>query len=316
MFSKDTRRGDKFKKVARHFNATTNVTKETKETDVTKETEENEGTKGNSRKMNKQTAYQTCEILDTCQYVYNDAVVNISLENSETFTPKDLEHIRGSDKHADNLSEDKNTTKFIIVKTTTLNAIHKFYGKTKLGVLNFASARNPGGGFLKGSDAQEESLARASGLYDTIRLSPMYEANEKDNCRYLYQEYLIYSPNVPIFRDANDELIKEPIYVDIISVPAVNEGEAIKKGVSKLVIDNTRYDRMESFLSVFKLKNIKRIILGAWGCGVFGGSFDDLAIDFYAHLIEGNYKDVFEEVIFAVMDDDHVTHLEELIFTI
>ena len=37
--------------------------------------------------------------------------------------------------------------------------------------LNFASTKNPGGGFLRGSQAQEESLARASGLYACI--SPM-----------------------------------------------------------------------------------------------------------------------------------------------
>src|SRR3954463_12627680 len=34
--------------------------------------------------------------------------------------------------------------------------------------LNFASAKNPGGGFLSGSQAQEESLARASGLYASL----------------------------------------------------------------------------------------------------------------------------------------------------
>jgi len=33
--------------------------------------------------------------------------------------------------------------------------------------LNFASAKNPGGGFLNGALAQEESIAVGSGLYDT-----------------------------------------------------------------------------------------------------------------------------------------------------
>ena len=38
--------------------------------------------------------------------------------------------------------------------------------------LNFASARNPGGGFLRGAQAQEESLARSSALYDHCCIRP------------------------------------------------------------------------------------------------------------------------------------------------
>ena len=41
-------------------------------------------------------------------------------------------------------------------------------GAEKVGVLNFASAKNPGGGFLNGAMAQEESLAASGGLYRTL----------------------------------------------------------------------------------------------------------------------------------------------------
>lgn len=45
-------------------------------------------------------------------------------------------------------------------------------------LLNFASAKNPGGGFLGGARAQEEDLARASALYPALeRASEYYEAN-------------------------------------------------------------------------------------------------------------------------------------------
>jgi len=40
--------------------------------------------------------------------------------------------------------------------------------------LNFASAKNAGGGFLGGSQAQEESLARSSALYATLMVRPEF----------------------------------------------------------------------------------------------------------------------------------------------
>ena len=43
--------------------------------------------------------------------------------------------------------------------------LHGEYKGLCVGVLNFASAKNPGGGFLNGSMAQEESLAIASAMY-------------------------------------------------------------------------------------------------------------------------------------------------------
>src|SRR4051812_30696833 len=60
---------------------------------------------------------------------------------------------------------------FEVVNETTLRAARRLAeGEpgARVLALNFASARHPGGGFLKGSQAQEESLARASGLYACI----------------------------------------------------------------------------------------------------------------------------------------------------
>ena len=57
-------------------------------------------------------------------------------------------------------------TEFEVNRYTTLDSVRKEYDKDQnLICLNFASARNPGGGFLNGSQAQEESIARATGLY-------------------------------------------------------------------------------------------------------------------------------------------------------
>jgi len=51
----------------------------------------------------------------------------------------------------------------------------------RVGVLNFASARNPGGGFLTGAEAQEESIARSSAIYPCLmkHFECYYQANRR-----------------------------------------------------------------------------------------------------------------------------------------
>src|SRR5262249_34959432 len=62
--------------------------------------------------------------------------------------------------------------------------------------LNFASARQPGGGWLSGAHAQEESLARASGLVACIADDPMYARHAQSHDA-LYTSSAIYAPDVP-----------------------------------------------------------------------------------------------------------------------
>ena len=46
--------------------------------------------------------------------------------------------------------------------------IHNTQTSCRIGVLNFASAIKPGGGFMNGAQAQEESIARSSTLHPTL----------------------------------------------------------------------------------------------------------------------------------------------------
>ena len=113
-------------------------------------------------------------------------------------------------------------TEFEVKNETTLSAAQRLLGSGHNPVaLNFASATHPGGGFLSGARAQEEYLARSSGLYACLRNNPMYKFHMW-NYDPLYSNYAIYSPAVPVFRADDGAFLEEPYTVAIITSPAAN----------------------------------------------------------------------------------------------
>lgn len=179
-------------------------------------------------------------------------------------------------------------------------------GKTNLVALNFASARNQGGGFLSGAMAQEEDLCRSSGLYPCLKKKPLfYNANIMcDNT--FYTDGIIYSPNVPFFRNEHHLLVDDPFTLSIISAPAPNvQG---MKDVDEETLSTVLYSRAIQILRVANKNGHKNIILGAWGCGAFGNSPRMVANIFKAAL---NLVPAFEHVCFASYDDRTPPHVFE-----
>lgn len=69
------------------------------------------------------------------------------------------------------------------------------YGEGKTCVLNFASFKNPGGGFLKGTVAQEEYLCQNSTLYNVLsRFTSYYEKNRLSTNDALYSPGIVVLP--------------------------------------------------------------------------------------------------------------------------
>jgi uncharacterized protein (TIGR02452 family) len=196
---------------------------------------------------------------------------------------------------------------FEVANETTLHAARRLLeGEpgARVLALNFASARHPGGGFLKGSQAQEESLARASGLYACLTDFPkMYEANARfPSC--LYTDHLIYSPDVPVFRDDADALLEQPYLLSIVTAPAVNVGALRTNEPGRLgAVEATMLARMEKILSVAVVHGHDVLVLGAWGCGVFQNDPERVAGWFHQLLApEGPFGRAFRKTVFAVLD--------------
>jgi len=171
-------------------------------------------------------------------------------------------------------------------------------------VLNFASAKKPGGGFLSGARAQEESLARSSALYACIAPSPMYE-HHRARSDAMYTSWMIHSSRVPIFRDDDDatgRLLEEPWEASFLTAPAPNAKVVLERDPSRREeVDRVMRERARRALAIAAAHGETHLVLGAWGCGVFGNDCAVVA-DAFARALAGDFAGVFEEVVFAVLD--------------
>ncbi|MBH5319640.1 TIGR02452 family protein [Paenibacillus sp. GSMTC-2017] len=175
-------------------------------------------------------------------------------------------------------------------------------GLKNVGVLNFASAKNAGGGFLNGAMAQEESLAASRGLYETqLRNEEYYRVNRATKSM-MYTNYAIYSPDVPFIRDARFELMEEVVTASVLTLPAVNYGQVVLKGEDTRLAKRVMKDRMRLALAIFASRGDKNLILGAYGCGVFRNDPIEVA-GWWKELLEvEEYGVLFDEIVFAVLD--------------
>lgn len=176
-------------------------------------------------------------------------------------------------------------------------------GESRVVALNFASAKNPGGGFISGAKAQEEDLSRCSALYPCLLTQPRYYEENRASGSLLYLDYIIYSPDVPFFRDQTLQLVEKPFLVSIITAPAPNAGEVLRRDPSaKAQISETLKRRATKVLQVAKDQQHQTLILGAWGCGVFRNQPTEVAKVFDELLKSSAFSHAFERVVFAIYD--------------
>lgn len=248
-------------------------------------------------------AGHTLEILQGGQYTSpSGRQVTISKQiadavaNTKLYTPELLEAMTEA------FPSPKFETGFEVENITTLDAARKLsaQGETKTLVLNFASAKNPGGGFLGGAQAQEESIARASALYLCLQKTPEYYSFHRSNRTLLYSDHMIYSPDVPVFKDEDGNLMENPIHTTVITSAAVNKGaiENNERGSLSKILPLMKI-RIDKMLALCVKNQHTVLVLGAWGCGVFRNEPEEIA-QLFDEALRGKYAGQFRRVLFAV----------------
>lgn len=193
-----------------------------------------------------------------------------------------------------------------------------------VGVLNFASSTNPGGGVTNGSTAQEECLCRCSNLYLTLYqekcIREYYNINKKYMSN-LGSDAIIYSRNVYVFKDKDYNMlpVEDRFYVDVLTCAAPNLRENprnqynIDASEEKLTLTdeelyNIHVKRARNILNVAVKNEDDYLILGAFGCGAFRNN-PEIVAKAYKDVLQ-DYMYCFKVIDFAIIDGKYSNNYE------
>lgn len=232
----------------------------------------------------------------------------IDLENKQTFDVRPNAHF-----YLDGIVRNQINRRFkdSFIAVYNEDVVERVFTEANLGyrvgVMNFASARKPGG--QPGANAQEEVLIRSSYLLPSIsQFYPQYyKRNVEDNRHYMYTDDLIYSKDIPFVKrrvSKEFENFVDPVLADVVTIAAPNRTAMINHLMTVDYRELTRIlvNRIYHTLRAFKASNCESIILGAFGCGVFGNDPAKVAKIFHLLLDSDEFKNCFKRVIFSVYE--------------
>lgn len=195
-------------------------------------------------------------------------------------------------------------TRFEVTGESSLAAARRLTGPDPVAVLNFASARNPGGGYLNGAQAQEEALCRASALYTCLLRAPGFYDHHRAHRDPFYTDRVIHAPAVPVFRDDRGALLDASFTAGFLTSPAPNAGVIRSKAPARMgEVPGVLVRRAGRVLETAAHHGYRRLVLGAWGCGVFRNDPAPVAEAFHTNLGPGGrFEGAFAHVVFGILD--------------
>ena len=221
--------------------------------------------------------------------------VHVGYEATTLYTPDELSRLMPLPGNGD-------LPKIEVVEGTTGDTGRRLAKKTggHVALLNFASAKNAGGGYVRGTKAQEEDLCRCSLLYHALKEQPgYYRANRKCGTN-LYTDHMIYTQGASFFRaDGTYNLLdaEDVVKLDVITAPAPNAGAAMEGPAEA---ETALRRRAGYVLAVAASRGVSDLVLGAWGCGVFRND-PEMVADAFGHWLESDgFRGAFKRVVFAI----------------
>ena len=223
----------------------------------------------------------------------------------------------------------KSTTDVVVENST--NSLY-----SNITVLDFADYLKPGGMFMEGSMAQEESICHKSNLYNILTYGDQFSEHFGDNHKifdqsgnHAYSDACVMIPSV-IFAD-DEHRQKRRTVADVIVLAAPNKRHLDTDNLTESYFDYVLRKRIEMIFKAsymfykkrgiitedehvsfgkseaFHLfmfddngSNIKQtLVLGAFGCGVFRNDPRRVA-EIMIDCISKGYANMYDRVIFAI----------------
>ena len=109
----------------------------------------------------------------------------------------------------------------------------------------------------------------------------------------------VYTSAGVFFKDFNYDYIT-PTEIDVITMAAINLNGFELTDIKQYI--KTNKDKIRLMLSLAIKNDVKNIILGAWGCGVFKNNPVQIAT-FFKEVLDEGYNSYFDNVVFAIIND-------------
>ncbi len=287
---------------------------------------ERERQKEERRKKNIEILSDTLDILNKGYYEKDGQEIKLQFSSEEmrkakAFLPSDIEALRNAEAKSTSATEygkqqiTGTTCTYGCENADTLVLAEKEYKRLKakgeaspkILVLNMASSTTPGGRTRDGAGAQEEDLCRRTSLLLSLECEDAKKYYDFNNAKktHMGSDGVIISPNVEVIKDASAKNMSEPFAISVMScaAPMIRMG---LEGMSKQEYEEMYYNRIYGMLSVAASQKYRHLILGAFGCGIFGNDAAVVSDLFYRAIKEFTYAGkesnrVFSSINFAVL---------------
>lgn len=251
---------------------------------------------------------QTLEACKNFKYTLEDGT-EITFSDHESvskYARKTVLHTEESPPEREKL--EKLETKIVVVNADCLEeAIRLKKAGFNPAVLNMASSRRPGGGYLSGAGAQEENLFRRTNYVQHLA-DPDKEFDPKRKWSYRLPEFsCVYSTNVFIIRATEAEgyaFLRDPIPMSFLALSAYCS-PPLTKDKQKLIpqVAEKTKQKIRCMLAAGLYHGHDSLVLSALGCGAFRNPPHHMAELFKEVFVEEEFVKRYKHISFAIVDD-------------